>query len=181
MDQFEAVIGTVLEHKGYWVRRGFKVNLTKADKKELKNRSMPRPEIDLLAFKPKENAIIAFEAKSFLNSPGVKSADITNENLDLPPEGRYKMFTSNKYRGKVLQQLKKDLIKDGLATKDTKIVLGLIAGNVCTGQEATLAKHMKKKRWEFWGPSDLKEHVQKLKKLNYENSPAIIVSKILLR
>ena len=72
MDYFENVIKTLLEGEGYWVRQSFKVNLTKEEKREVGKYSIPRPEIDLLAYKPNENRLLAFEAKSFLDSPGVR-------------------------------------------------------------------------------------------------------------
>ena len=76
MDYFENIIKTLLEHDGYWVRQSFKVNLTKQEKRDIGKYSMPRPEIDILAFRPEKNQIIAFEAKSFLDSPGVKVSDL---------------------------------------------------------------------------------------------------------
>ncbi len=177
MDCFEIIASTLLECDGYWVRRGFKVKLTKEDKKSLKKDCMPRPEIDLLAFKPKDKLIIAFEAKSYLNSQGVPVKEVMGKTQ----KGRYKSFTCEPYRKIVLKRLQKDLIDKGMATKTTKIKLGLIAARV-KGKGADvnkLADHMKKHRWEFWGPSDIKKKLENLKKLDYENDVAVIVSKIL--
>jgi len=57
MDHFESIIAMLLEAEGYWVRRSFKVNLTKAEKRKIGKPSIPRPEIDLLAFKSSRNGI----------------------------------------------------------------------------------------------------------------------------
>jgi hypothetical protein len=179
MDCFETIAATLLEFDGYWVRRSFKVNVTPQDKKRLGKNSMPRPEIDLLAFKPKEDLIIAFEAKSYLYSKGVQLAEITTPRET--SEGRYKIFTCKKYRDIVIKQLKKDLIDMGMATKSTKIKLGLIAAKVEGGEDGSnqLAAFMRKHHWEFWRPATVKEKLEALADLDYENDVAVVASKIL--
>jgi len=47
MDHFESIMCTLLEAEGYWVRRSFKVNVTKKEKRHVGKPSIPRPEIDL--------------------------------------------------------------------------------------------------------------------------------------
>ena len=91
MDYFEGLIKTLLEHDGYWVRQSFKIGLTKQEKRDIGKHSMPGPEVDILTFKPEMNHVIAFESKSYLDSPGVKLAEL-EESYDIP-EGRYKLFT----------------------------------------------------------------------------------------
>jgi hypothetical protein len=70
MDHFENIISTLLEAEGYWVRRSFKLNVTKEEKRQIGKHSIPRPEIDLLALHYSRNELLALEAKSFLDSPG---------------------------------------------------------------------------------------------------------------
>lgn len=72
MDYFESIIKTLLESESYWVRQSFKVNLTKEEKRNVGKHTIPRSEIDLLAYKPNQNKILAIEVKSFLYSSGVK-------------------------------------------------------------------------------------------------------------
>ena len=100
MDHFESIISTLLEADHYWVRRSFKVTVTKEEKRQVGKHSIPRPEIDLVALDFSKNEVIAFEAKSYLDSPGVKLADLQKEHEI--QEGRYKLFTSQKYRTLVL-------------------------------------------------------------------------------
>ena len=87
MDHFESIISTLLEAEGYWVRRSFKVNVTKDEKRQIGKYSIPRPEIDLLALNFSANEVFALEAKSFLDSPGVKLDQLKEEHE--VPEGRY--------------------------------------------------------------------------------------------
>ena len=179
MDHFEGIIKTLLEHEGYWVRLSFKVNLTKEEKRLIGKHSIPRPEIDLLAFKPESNLVIAFEAKSYFDSPGVKSEDLIESHSI--PEGRYKLFTCENYRNIVLARLKSDLQYIGMATENTKIKLGLAAGNVYQSKTADIQSFFEHKDWLFWSPEVIREKVISLSKMGYENEPAIITAKILMR
>jgi hypothetical protein len=89
MDYFESIVKTLLEHEGYWVRSSFKVDLSKQEKRYIGKPSIPRPEIDLLAYKPKVNQLLVLEAKSYLDSLGVQINDLKFESII--PEGRYKL------------------------------------------------------------------------------------------
>lgn len=179
MDHFEAIVKTLLEADGYWVRQSFKINLTKEEKQAIGKPSIPRPEIDLLAFHFARNEVLALEAKSFLDSPGVTLSHLEEEH-DLP-EGRYKLFTSERYRSIVLAGLLKDLIRLGMANTDTKITLGLAAGKVHQGLSDAIQEFMSKREWFFLSPEEIKEKVTALARLGYENDPAIITAKILMR
>jgi hypothetical protein len=118
----------LLEADHYWVRRAFKVGVTREEKRQVGKHSIPRPEIDLLALSFSRNEVIAFEVKSFLDSPGVKLADL-NKVHDVQ-KGMYKLFTSRNYREVVLARLKQDLIDQGMANSKTTVTLGLAAGKV---------------------------------------------------
>ena len=179
MDHFESIISTLLEAEGYWVRKSFKVNVTKEEKRQIGKHSIPRPEIDLLAFAFHKNEVLALEAKSFLDSPGVKLTELKEEHE--VPEGRYKLFTSERYRSVVLLRLLQDLIDCGMANPDTKISLGLAAGKVYQGQSGPIRDFMAGKAWLFWSPEDIKQKVMALAERGYENDPAIITAKILMR
>ena len=143
MDHFESIISTLLEAEGYWVRRSFKVNVTKDEKRQIGKYSIPRPEIDLLALNFSANEVFALEAKSFLDSPGVKLDQLKEEHE--VPEGRYKLFTSERYRSVVLSRLLADLIAGGMADSNTKITLGLAAGKVYQGRSESIREFMSAK------------------------------------
>lgn len=179
MDYFESIIKTLLEHDGFWVRQSFKVNLTKQEKCDIGKPSIPRPEIDLLAFKPNKKLILVLEAKSFLDSPGVRISDL--EKCDEIPEGRYKLFTCDNYRKIVFHRLKEDLIAMGMATSREQLSLGLAAGKVYQKKSLEIKNFFSKKEWVFWSPEDIKDKVYALASKGYENEPAIITAKILMR
>lgn len=179
MDYFEGIVKTLLEHEGYWVRQSFKVNLSKQEKRDIGKHSIPRPEIDLLAFKPVANELLALEVKSYFDSPGLKLEYLKRESEI--PEGRYKLFTSENYRQIVFRRLKQDLLEAGMVNDSVKIRLGLIAGNVYQGRSEELRDYLFEKGWFFWSPQNVKDRVVALAAKSYENEPAIITAKILMR
>jgi hypothetical protein len=179
MEYFETIIKTLLEHEGYWVRQSFKVNLTKQEKKQIGKPSIPRPEIDLLAFKPKSQEVLVLEAKSHLDSPGVRLAEI-QEKFQIP-EGRYKLFTCTNYRNVVLNRLRQDLRDLCMVSGDIKMKLGLVAGHIYQGRSERIRSYFASKGWFFWSPEDVRGKVNALVEKGYENEPAIITAKILMR
>lgn len=179
MDHFESIVATLLEAEHYWVRRSYKVDLTKEEKQATGKHSIPRPEIDLLAFHPGRNEVIAFEAKSYLDSPGVRLAELLQRHE--VAEGLYKLFTTEKYRKIVLRALKRQLVKEGMASNSTKVTLGLAAGKVYRKQSEEVRAHLRRKGWVFWSPEDIKTKVEALADQGYADDPAIITAKILTR
>jgi hypothetical protein len=179
MDHFESLISTLLESEGYWLRRSFKVNVTKEEKRAIGKHSIPRPEIDILAFRFAENAVIAVEVKSFLDSPGLKLEQLQAEHEI--PEGRYKLFTTERYRSIVLARLHQDLVQCGMANAETKVSLGLAVGKVYQKRTEPIRKFMRERNMLFWSPEDIKRKVTALADRDYENDPAIMVAKVLLR
>jgi hypothetical protein len=179
MDYFEGIIKTLLEHEGYWVRQSYKINLTKQEKRDVGKPSIPRPEVDLLAFKPQEKQIIVYEAKSYLDSPGVKLAELQKDHPI--PEGKYKLFTCENYRNIVFARLREDLINSGMCSADTKIILGLAAGKVYQSKSEEIRNLFDDKGWVFLSPENIRDKVTELASEGYENEPCIITAKIIMR
>lgn len=181
MDYFEATVKTLLESEGYWVRQSFKVNLKKDEKHEVARPSTPRPEIDLLAYKPGCNEILAIEVKSYLDSNGVSLESIRQVHDDPPATGRYKLFTCTKYREVVFRRLAQDLVESGMLDKPLRVRLGLVAGKVHKKEEKALADYLQGLGYFFWGPSDVRTRLAAFADAAYENDPVVIAAKVLLR
>jgi hypothetical protein len=179
VDYFESIVKTLLEAEGYWVRQSFRVELTKAEKVRIGKQSIPRPEIDLLAFMPSKNLVLVLEVKSYLDSPGVRLKDIQVEGDFF--EGRYKLLTSATYRRLLLARLKKQMVELGMINKETKFQIGLAAGKIYQGNEQAVQHFLRRKGWFFWSPSRIKEKVENLAETSYMNDPVTIAAKILLR
>lgn len=179
MDYFESIAKTLLEDEGYWVKQSFKVNLSVEQKALIGKPSIPRPEIDLLALNFKENEVIVFEAKSYFDSTGTKASELV-ESFN-QPHGRYKLFTCKNYQNIVLQQLRQDMKTQRLINDATTFRLGLILGKVLKKDNNEIANLCKERNWVFWSPEEIKARVTKLAAKGYENEPAVITAKILLR
>ena len=179
MDHFENIAKILLENEGYWVRSSVKVNLTKEEKARTEKPTIPRPEIDLLAYRPGDSEIVAIEVKSFFDSSGVALASLTEEH-DVAT-GKYKLLTSESYRNIVIHRLQKDLVFKKYLDKSLPVRLGLIAGNVKNGDEDAISQFAKKKGWFYWSPINVKERVVQLAAEGYENEAIYIAAKILLR
>lgn len=179
MDHFETIVCDLLEAAGYWVRRSFKVEMTKEEKRRVGRHSMPRPEIGILAYKRETEELLVLEAKSFLDSPGV-SLDQLSEAHD-KPEGRCKLFTCEKYRQVVFQRLRLELLRHGVISDKTKLRLGLAAGKVHRHESAQVREFMDSRGWYFLSPQDIQDQVMRFSEMGYENNPAVITAKILLR
>ncbi len=157
IDKFENIVTTLLEEEGFWVRHKFKVSVSLEEKKQIGKQSAPKPEIDMLAFNLRTNEVLALDVKAYLDSPGAKLSLLQEEHE--VPTGRFKLFTSERYRNLVLARLLQDLIALGMANAETKVKLGMIAGKVNQGQSEAIRAHMLAHDWLFWSPEDVKAKV----------------------
>jgi hypothetical protein len=179
MDNFECIIRTLLEADHFWVQSSFKVELTLEEKRHIGKHSMPRPDLDLLALNFGENEVLVVEAKSFLDSPGVRAEDLEQKH-DIP-DGRYKLFTSERYRKTVFKRLLLQLCGNGMANARTTITLALAAGKVYKGQSAVIQELFLTRGFIFWSPEEIKEKVTALAKKGYQDDAAVLTAKILLK
>lgn len=181
MEAFENIVAWLLEQEGYWVRTSFKVNLTKPEKRRIGRASSPRWEIDLIAYKPSKNEILAVECKSFLDSKGVCADHLIKNNA--AASKRYKLFHEKQLRNIVFKRLVRQLANNGACLPTPKVRLCLAAGKIASKQDHTrLKQHFDKMDWRLfdraWFKVRLEEEVAKWR---YENNVAIVVAKILLR
>lgn len=178
MDYFENIVKRLIEEDGYWVRQSFKVNLTKAEKRSIGRHTMPRPEIDLLGFRPRSNELLVIEAKSFIDSLGVRLEDL-KQTHDIP-QGRFKLFTCENYRHIVIQRLILDLRELGLIAEEPNTSFGLAAGKIYRDQDE-IKKFFHERGWVLYTPSNIAKRIQKLAGIPYDNDPYVIAAKLLLR
>lgn len=177
MDAFEAVIASILQRQGYWTLTSVKVELTKAEKREIGKHSSPRWELDVVAYRGSDNEILVIECKSYLNSLGVQCAVFDGSKPSA--EKRYKLFCDATLRRVVFQRLKKQLVTGGFCAKNPSLRLCLAAGKI-HGDHDWLQAHFAKKGWRLFGPEEIRQELMKLRDSGYENSVAAIVTKLLL-
>jgi len=178
MDAFETVVAAILQRLSYWTATGFKVELTKEEKRQVGRHSTPRWELDVVGYSGRQNEVFVVECKSFLDSRGVCCDAFDGTNPDA--EKRYKLFSEETLRQVVLDRLRIQLFATGLCPSDARIVLGLAAGKIY-GDEDWLRNHFESRGWRLWTPSFIREQLYGLRDSGYDNSVAAVVAKLLLR
>lgn len=179
MHAFEQIVARLLEAEGYWTRVGFYVDLTKDEKREAGKPSMPRPQIDVIAFNPKANELLLIECKSFLDSRGVMLSGFHGK-ADTEKDV-YKLFNRIRLRTIVTRAIVRQLRRDGLVTGRPHVRLGLVAGKVYSNDEAALRDLFAARGWIFIGPREVAEKLRTFAERGYEDDVATIVTKILER
>ena len=179
MNAFEDIVSLFLQVKGYWVRQSVKVDISKEDKKYIGKFSMPRPEVDLVALSVKENELLLIEAKSFLDSPGVRFSGISGENAK--DAKRYKLFTNTKLREVVRRQLRKEYLERDLIKQDTKINYALAAGHIFRDDEPRIAEYFSAKGWKLFTPKQISEEISQLSQKGWEDNLVTMTAKLIQR
>jgi len=177
MDAFESIVAIYFEEKGYWVKGSVKVEISKEDKRLIGTPSMPRPEIDLVAYNPGKNELLLIEAKSYLDSPGVKFNGVSGN--DKKDGERYKLFTREQFRNIITKQIRKDFISAGLIDGKTRVKYCLVAGNVYSKDENKIDNYFLQKKWIFIKPSELRNAVIRLSEKGWENDAVTITAKLI--
>ncbi|MHB8629465.1 MAG: hypothetical protein ACYDBJ_23895 [Aggregatilineales bacterium] len=181
MDAFEEIVAGLFRHgeKKYWTWLNYKIDLTKDEKVQVENYSMPRPEIDILAYRPADNEVLWIECKSYLNSPGLRLDHFINgTGIEHIP----KVFVDSKYREVVTKALLRQLDEAGLAHPAPVVHYYLVAGNihgVTPGKFEEYSQHFREKGWTLWGLSQIQKEIDHLKGLDYENDVAIMMAKLM--
>ena len=180
MNAFEQIVSGLFRGKGYWTIVGYWVELTKAEKVRIGKPSMPRPELDILAYKGSINELIWIECKSFLDSQGVRFSSFTNP--DDPGYERYKVFNYQEYRDVITDAIKRQATKTGLTQPEPKIKYCLVAGKTHSDKDRNqIAAKFGSQGWLFYDETWLASEFDDFAKYSYEDDVAMIVAKILNR
>jgi hypothetical protein len=180
MDAFERLVGGLLERNGYWVKYSFKVELSRTEKRRIGRPSCPRWEIDVLAYKPASNELLAVECKSYLDSPGVRYAAIASS--DHRRSDRYKLFNDALLRRTVLRRLTKQLERVRSCRKSPKVRLCLAAGRVVSEKDRErLKSYFDSRGWLFFDKEWIRAGLEAYAGGGFENDVVAVVAKLLLR
>jgi hypothetical protein len=185
MNAFEDIVKQYFEDEGYWVKNSVKIeNITKDDKKEIGLKTMPRPEIDLVALNFKGNELLLIEVKSFLDSYGVWFGDdeIGKFKKDSWAAKRYRLFADNTYQAIVSKRLKEYYLEKGLINDKTVFRYALAVGKFHNKQDEDLTKEVFiKNNWILFSPSDIREKLKDLAKRGWEDNVATVTAKLILK
>jgi len=179
MDAFEQVVSEILWAQGYWVRRSFKVDLTKKEKARIGKPTAPRWEIDVVAYKPGKNELLAVECKSYLDSRGVTARSLLDP--DSKAAKRYKLFCDEKVNKVVPGALRRELSKLGLCSETGATKLCLVCGRIASERDREeLAQLFAKNNWQLMDKKWLRGGLESMRKAGYENEVSAVVAKLLL-
>ena len=151
--------------------------MTKEEKRRTGKPSIPRPEIDLIAYRPRDNRLIVMEVKSFLDSPGVRVEHLQEE-FDIATGG-YKLFTCRLYREIVLERLLNQLKATGMLLTDPDIQLWLAPGQIYRNQTTEMSDLFKQRNWLLWPPEVIAEKLRAIALTGYAIDPFIMTAKVL--
>lgn len=180
MDSFEQIVAGLLRKEGFWTWNGYKINLTKQNKKDIGKPSMPRPEIDILAYKVSENELLWVECKSYLDSQGVIYKSLADPVNGLA--SRYKVFTEEKFRTIAKEVLIEQVVIEGLVLPNPSLKFCLVTGHIANTTDRTkLHEFFSQKGWLLFDEVWLKERLDKLSISDYEDDVAVIVAKLFAR
>ena len=178
MDAFESIIATILEWDDWWVHRSFKVDLEKAEKRKVGKPSMPRPELDILAYKAKKNELRVIECKSFLDSPGVRYEGFVDRAS--PSYRLYKLFNDTKLWNVVRRALVRQVTAKGSCRANPKVRLCLAAGHIASdGDRVQIERLFRRRNWLLMDDEWVANKLRRLADGGYTNNEAIIAVKIL--
>jgi len=176
MDAFEHIVARIFENRGYWVKVGYKVELSAAEKRKVGIPNMPRPEIDVLAYKPEARELLLIECKGFMS--GVLFESLANAKSR--DAFRYQIFHNSLLRNVVCRNLVKQLTAQGLVSQEgCKSQLCLAAARIRSGDEPKLEKLFKTKRWRLFTPANIVDGLEQLRKTKRENDVVTMVTKLL--
>lgn len=180
MDAFEGLVSALLRKEGYWAETGFKVELSKVEKRRIGRPSSPRWEIDVIAYKGRGNHVLVVECKSFLDSTGVRYQDVSGKNAE--GAKRYKLFNDAVLRKSVFSRLCTQLAESGACPRKPEVTLCLATGKVASpADRENLRKLFKSKSWILWDDEWIREKLANVADSGYEDSVATVAAKILMR
>jgi hypothetical protein len=177
MDSFEQIVAKILDNQGFWTRIGYKVALNKEEKRQLNNPSMPRPEIDIVAFRPGENILLWVECKSYLDSGGVTYKAFNGvENVF---SKRLKIFTNKDLRDFLAIKLVAQLLEQGLLQTKPELKFCLVTGKIVNQKEREkLRAYFQQNGWLLYDEYWVKNGLLALAKTGYDNDVAVLTAKL---
>ncbi len=141
---------------------------------------MPRPELDLVAYKALRNELLAIECKSFLDSLGVTYSSFVDPSF--AGFKRYKIFNDRHYWRVIKASLVRQLVQQEAIHPKPDVVLCLSAGRIRNEKDRqALARLFAKRRWRLYDDSWIAQRVSELATQGYTNNEGVIALKIAKR
>lgn len=186
MNSFEQIVAKIFESKNYWVKSNVRVELTDKEKIRImmdkkKGLSLPRPEIDIVAYSPTRNELLIVETKSYFNSFGVKLSEVSRQHS--VPKGTFKLITCKNYRQIVTNGLIREFVnRDLIKSKSVKVRYFLVGGNTYPQNKPESIEKIKNflegKKIAYWGIEDIRRELAVIADSGYEDDVVTMATKI---
>lgn len=177
MDAFEYIVATILQEEGNWIRTNFKIRLEKAEKAALGKPSLPRPDIDILAYRPGEGTVSWVECKSLLDSPGLKFSEFKLSGID--STARFAVFGNRLYRKIVSRRLILQLEADGLLRGHPRIQYCLAAGHIASDADRRkFHSYFARRGWLLLDEDWIRSRLWRLSGAAYQNEIVTMTAKL---
>jgi hypothetical protein len=176
MDAFESIIAMFLERRGYWTLRSVKVKFKPHEKVWPINKYSPTLELDVVAYKPRENELILIECKSFLDSSGVRLDHVRGLGRDAR---RYRLIHDVPYRTMLKERIESDFLSKGLISENPNIKFGLAAGNIYEKDKVGLVQYCNDNGIVLYTPETIQKEIKNLRSSVYLNDEITLTVKLL--
>lgn len=177
MDAFEDLVARLLRREGYWTRQNYKVDITKADKVKIGLHSMPRPDVDIVAYQAVTNTVAWVECKSYLDSTGVQMSAFDGSNPKLAK--RFRVFTDPTFREVVTDALLRQMIEERLARPNPTVEYWLVAGKIARPSQDAVAAHFEANGWTLRDRGWVTAALQEVAGDGYEDDVVTMAAKLL--
>ena len=134
----------------------------------------------MVAYRARDNHLLAVECKSYLDSPGVKLRGFDASNKK--EANRFKLFNKPKLRQVVFNRLRRQFAESGACLPNPTVTLCLACGRIATEADREgLRTHFAKNGWQLWDDAWLRDRLIHMASGGYENQVSAVVAKLLLR
>lgn len=139
----------------------------------------PRWELDIVAYRGRDNLLQVVECKSYLDSVGVRAASFDGSS---PVHAkRYKLFNDPELRRVVFNRMCLQFSESGACRDAPKVRLALAAGKIRKSDRERIRSHFEKNGWDLWDEKWLRQHLEDMARQGYENQVSAVVAKLLRR
>lgn len=177
MDAFEQIVADLLRAEGWWVSTNVKVQMTTEERASLGLKNAPEFELDIVAYKSRDNKLLALECKSYMFSDGVKAGEVMGESGKY--QSRYKLFNNPALQYVVTKRLIAQSVALELCLDDPQFRLGLVCGKMSSERSRRkLKEHFAANDWLLWDEHDLRSKL-KARATAYVNATSVLVAKLL--
>lgn len=178
MNASECLLAELMEVDGWAAFPGYRVDITKAEKRKIGQPTLSMPEIDVVGLK--HGRVVWVESKTYMDSRGVQAKTLAD---GYSGPGRVRVFNDRTYRDVVTKALLRQLSANGTIGRSAPVVeYWFAAWKFSNSRSEDDARAMfDKQGWTLLDPPWFLRQLDALANTSYRDSTAALVAKLLLR